>query len=310
MLPIRSIKERLPIAYVLDRYNVPVEVNGGVRAVCPFHDDTNPSLDVYGLTLERWGCFACGAGGDVLDLLARLAWPGETPEWAAVRDYAVVLLGDLEASTWDGPRTGVSRDFDPEAARAIVAASEARSLDSVRTFLQVKASRHQLVGITAEHLAEAWGVGSRSDEIVVPYWTREGDLLTYKRRTADTRLMTAPGSDFTGRLYGEWRDSDPARPVLLTEGESDAWAANWAAGDQFAVLGLPTGATDRPGERVTPLTRRTVVLAFDGDKAGRQATKLWLEALAPVTADVRVVTIEEGCDLAVYDPAHLRRLLV
>ena len=94
MLPIRAIKDRLPIAYVLQRYNVPLEVNGGVRAVCPFHPDTNPSLDVYGLTLERWGCFACGAGGDVL-VLAQM-------ELSVFNELLSVHLRDAEAETIGG----------------------------------------------------------------------------------------------------------------------------------------------------------------------------------------------------------------
>ena len=44
---------------------------GRVRqGVCPFHDETEGSFTVYGDS-ERWYCFGCGLGGDVLDFIQR-----------------------------------------------------------------------------------------------------------------------------------------------------------------------------------------------------------------------------------------------
>jgi DNA primase len=43
----------------------------GFMACCPFHvDDRNPSMSVGGVE-GRYHCFACGAGGDVIDYVAR-----------------------------------------------------------------------------------------------------------------------------------------------------------------------------------------------------------------------------------------------
>jgi DNA primase len=39
---------------------------------CPFHDDSTASLSVGGVP-DRFHCFGCGAGGDVIDYVARLA---------------------------------------------------------------------------------------------------------------------------------------------------------------------------------------------------------------------------------------------
>ena len=44
---------------------------GRVRqGVCPFHDEAEGSFTVYGDS-ERWYCFGCGLGGDVLDFIRR-----------------------------------------------------------------------------------------------------------------------------------------------------------------------------------------------------------------------------------------------
>lgn len=309
-LDARSIKARLPIVYVLDRFSIPVEDVGGQYAgVCPFHPDSDPSLDVYGNALERWGCFACGAGGDVFDLIERLAWKDQAPPFREVRAYALVLLGELEASDWTGPTTGIARTFDPAKARLEVASSSLNSLASVERFLTIKHANGQLLGLDAAHLNRVWGVGSRENEIIIPYWSRGGDLVSYKHRTAFTKALSPAGKgQFEGVLYGEWQDMDPARPVLLVEGESDAWAAHGAVADLFTVLALPTGAGAHPRQAAT-LAGRDVALAFDGDVAGLAAVLRWRDALEAVGASHRHYAVPMDTDLAAMAPADLRALL-
>ena len=41
------------------------------RAVCPFHDDTDPSVSVNGETGQFY-CFGCKAGGDIFTFYAKL----------------------------------------------------------------------------------------------------------------------------------------------------------------------------------------------------------------------------------------------
>jgi RepB DNA-primase from phage plasmid/CHC2 zinc finger len=48
------------------------EVGRGGKIVCPFHDDTDPSLHVYGAPEEGWFCFGCRRGGSIIDFAAEL----------------------------------------------------------------------------------------------------------------------------------------------------------------------------------------------------------------------------------------------
>ena len=45
-----------------------LNVNSRGMAVCPFHDDHNPSMKLD----ERFHCFGCGEDGDVIDFVSRL----------------------------------------------------------------------------------------------------------------------------------------------------------------------------------------------------------------------------------------------
>ena len=67
-----SIRRDHPIADVVVASGLQLRPMGGrLTGACPFHGDTRPSLVVYPAT-QSYYCFGCGAGGDVIDFVARL----------------------------------------------------------------------------------------------------------------------------------------------------------------------------------------------------------------------------------------------
>ena len=61
---IEEIKNRTNIVDVISKY-IPVSKKGkNYVAVCPFHNDTNPSMQIS-VDKQIYKCFACGAGGNV-----------------------------------------------------------------------------------------------------------------------------------------------------------------------------------------------------------------------------------------------------
>ena len=66
------IRERADFATILARYDiVPSNLQGQITALCPFHDDQQPSLSIN-LDRKLFHCFACQAKGDILDFVARI----------------------------------------------------------------------------------------------------------------------------------------------------------------------------------------------------------------------------------------------
>jgi DNA primase catalytic core len=63
---IQRLKDSVDIVDVVESYHLPSFKRSGNRAtaVCPFHDDQNPSLSVDSAR-KMYKCFACGVGGDV-----------------------------------------------------------------------------------------------------------------------------------------------------------------------------------------------------------------------------------------------------
>ena len=66
---IPALKARHPLGDTVEAAGVRLRGRGRVRqGVCPFHDEVEGSFTVYGDS-ERFYCFGCGLGGDVLDFI-------------------------------------------------------------------------------------------------------------------------------------------------------------------------------------------------------------------------------------------------
>ena len=69
---IPALKRRYPLGDVVETSGVKLVGRGRVRqGVCPFHEENEGSFTVYADS-QRWYCFGCGFGGDVLDFIQRL----------------------------------------------------------------------------------------------------------------------------------------------------------------------------------------------------------------------------------------------
>ena len=61
-----AVKQTVTTRQAAEMYGIRVNRHG--MAVCPFHNDRNPSMKVD----KRFHCFGCGADGDVIDFTAQL----------------------------------------------------------------------------------------------------------------------------------------------------------------------------------------------------------------------------------------------
>src|SRR3990170_8714514 len=90
MYDVQSIRQANPIEEVVARAGVDLRpVGQRLAGSCPFHRDGRPSLAVYPDN-DSYFCFGCGAGGDVIDFVARL-------HGVAFKEAAAMLAGQPEA---------------------------------------------------------------------------------------------------------------------------------------------------------------------------------------------------------------------
>jgi DNA primase len=72
----KSLKRAARFERVLAYYGIELSGKRGAqrKALCPFHRDTRPSLNVN-LEMKVFNCFACGNGGDIVKFVAQKEYP-------------------------------------------------------------------------------------------------------------------------------------------------------------------------------------------------------------------------------------------
>ena len=65
MIDFKSVKSLVSAREAAEHYGLTVNRHG--MALCPFHDDHNPSMKLD----DRFHCFGCGEDGDVIDFTAK-----------------------------------------------------------------------------------------------------------------------------------------------------------------------------------------------------------------------------------------------
>lgn len=84
---LQALRNQADIADVISHY-IPVEKKGKDHvAVCPFHDDHDPSLHISG-DKQIFKCFVCGAGGDVFSFVEKYEKVSFVQAVQKVADYA------------------------------------------------------------------------------------------------------------------------------------------------------------------------------------------------------------------------------
>ena len=294
---IPALKARHPLGDAVEAAGVRLRGRGRVRqGVCPFHDEVEGSFTVYADS-ERFYCFGCGLGGDVLDFIQQ-AEGLSLPEAIARLDGSPGLA-PRAAIRPAGTRRPASAALPPRDPALLTAAgrfyagrlrrsSEAREYLASRGVGPVAAARLGLgyapggglrlalesLGFSADRMRDSGLFMERGAErfagmVVVP------DLSSGLVRWLAGRAVVPDRTPRFQALPGP-------KPVLGLGrlGPAPDWAVvaeglfDWLA---LTGWGLPACAAlgTQGVERVASALRGCprVFLAFDGDDAGREATE-------------------------------------
>ena len=289
---IPALKSRHPLGPAVEAAGVELRGRGRVRqGLCPFHEETEGSFTVYADT-QRFYCFGCGLGGDVLDFIQRTdgvdlpealrrldasperpAAPEHptptpsSPEPAPVRDAALLTAAmrcyarQLQLCQ-PAQAYLASRGISAEAARRLgLGYSSGHGLHSWLTDGGFDARRVLDSGLISEGRERFRGM------IVVPelvggrvHWLAGRAIYPQAR----PRFQALPGAK---PVLGLSRLPSPTPWIVVAEGLFD-WLVlvSWGLP---AVAALGTQGLDRLASRLQDQSR--VFLAFDTDEAGRAA---------------------------------------
>ena len=307
---IPALKARHPLGDTVEATGVRLRGRGRVRqGVCPFHDEAEGSFTVYADS-ERFYCFGCGEGGDVLDFIQQ-AEGLSLPEAIARLDGSPGLA-PRAANRPSGTRRPKSAALAPRDPALLTAAArfyagtlrrcpEARGYLASRGVGPVAAARLGIGYSPGGGLRQALESRGFSEK-------RIGDSGLFMERGSERFAGMVVVPDATGGLV-RWlvgRAVDPHRnprfqalpgpkPVLGLGrlGPAPPWAVvaegvfDWLALTGWglpAVAALGTQGVDRVASALRGCPR--VFLAFDNDDAGCEATERLLTLLGRRAAAV------------------------
>ncbi len=312
MYDVISIRRSNPIEEVAARFGVDLRL-AGRRLVgsCPFHRDGRPSLVVYPAN-QSYFCFGCGAGGDVIDFVARLHGVGFKEAAAMLAGPAVEQRTQRSSKVVRLPTPARPAVLSPTEAEVIEAAASFyhdalwRSGDAL-AYLAARGvspptARRRRIGFgragLADHLrrrglslASARSVGLLSGErdtmlgrIVIPdicggraVWLTGRSIDGREPRYLNLRVATP--------LLG--LDLVRSDRVVVSEGPFD-----WLTALQWGLAAVALLGTRVSRSTVEALTRfRQVYLVLDSDEAGRRAA---LQLAAELDSRAAIVNLPPG----------------
>ena len=143
--------------------------------------------------------------------------------------------------------------------------------------------------------AKLFGVHTRcsedtgeADAYYYPFYNKEGELTAYKERILPKSFRWTASPDGIG-LFGQNLSNSGGRLVIVTEGMDDCMAGYellQAVGKNYRIVSLPNGVSSIKKHLEYLNTFETVMLCFDTDKAGIEASIKSAELFKPGKAKV------------------------
>jgi DNA primase len=299
----KSIKRGVKLEFVLRHYHVKLRRSGNdqFRGCCPIH--RGEGRDAFHVNLARniFHCFACGAGGTVLDFVA-----------AMERCSLLQAAQSLQAMTGSSAPLALT-----PIEKELVTERRKVSLPLKFTLTGIDCAHPYLVqrGIT-EETAREFGVGFYSGpglmqrRLVIPIHNAAGQLIAYSGRSVDQtqpRYRVPPGFAKSEVLFNLHRARVGEQTwVVLVEGFFDCMKVHQAG--VRSVVALMGAVLYEPQRRALLERFHRVILLLDGDATGRKATTLIAQNLGRSCA-VRAVLLADGVQPDQLSAAEISNIL-
>jgi DNA primase len=279
-----AIKRMVPLVAVLEHYRIHELRRSGrdqLRGRCPLHGGEGRETFHVNTAEQVFHCFACGAGGSVLDLVARMESCGlreaaqKLSDWSSVTDKLAPV-----------PKTTVTKKTNPVPPLRF----QLRGVNVRHPYLASRGIREA----TAREFGIGFyaGPGLMSQRLVIPIEDEAGRLVGYCGRClngSEPRYRFPAGFAKSQVLFNLHRAVATRRPTtIVVEGFFDCLKVYQAG--FTSVVALMGSALYEPQRRLLMKHFRQVILMLDGDSPGRRAAAVISERLSE-DCSVRVVQL-------------------
>jgi len=325
---IEALKARLDIVDVVGSYVELKKAGGNFKAPCPFHDEKSPSF-VVSPQKQIYHCFGCGAGGDAVKFVMeyeKLNYPEALEKLAESYNFTLTYTDNKH----NKPRSQVMDKLNEwyqtllthnQTAmryikeRGIYESSIEKfgigyAPDSNATINYIKSQQFSIkeavdMGVVGYNQERNQTYARFIERITFPIYSANGSIVGFGGRTItghQAKYVNSPETAFfnKSRLLYAYHLAKQAlhkkQEIIITEGYLDVVMLHQAGFDN-AVATLGTALTHEH----LPLLRKgspRVVMAYDGDKAGRAAALKASKLLSASGFNGGVVVFGGGLDPA------------
>lgn len=307
---IKAIRQQADIVDVMSRYITLEKKGKDYKAICPFHDDHDPSLSIS-TDKQIFKCFVCGTGGNVftfvqkienisfLEAVCKVAelihYPlhmdtsqfqpkddENQPLYDCVQSYIRFLTYELQSENGESVKRYLSqRKINEDIIKRFEIGYAPESSRSVK-YLKAKGFNEQILtdtGLIRTHNLDTYAVFD--NRLMIPIHDENGNPVgfTARRLNEDKDVAKYINTSETkiyhkGHLiFNYHRAKEFAKKnkrCILVEGAMDVIAFE-KADIHESIACLGTACTK---EQITLLKRLNVplVVCYDGDRAGKAAT--------------------------------------
>ena len=323
---IEALKARLDVVDVVGSYVELKKAGVNYKSPCPFHDEKSPSF-VVSPQKQIYHCFGCGAGGDSVRFVMeyeKLNYPEALEKLADTYNFTLSYTDNKH----NKPRSQVMDKLQEWYSSLLQSKQSANEYVRERGIYERSVEKFGIgyapdsnstinfiksQGFTMPESVEMGVVGFDGgrnfarfvERVTFPIHSANGSIVGFGGRTItghNAKYVNSPETPFfnKSRLLYAYHHAKQAiykqSEIIITEGYLDVIMLH-QAGFENAVATLGTALTPEH----LPLLRKgepRIVMAYDGDKAGRNAALKASKLLSAGGFSGGVVIFGEGLDPA------------
>lgn len=298
-MEIAEIKAQLSIGQVLDHYGI--KPNRSKMINCPFHDDKNPSMQVYPETNTVF-CFSgnCEQTGKAIDQIDFILHMEKCTKHEAIKKAESLITGITPTQErkpiLPNRQAGIKKEdlneIFSKLKQSLYSSSTARAYAESRNIYSAKLEAGYNNGTHYKHLKNC---------MVFPLKNKHGKIVSLYGRSITSKGKESRHFYTTNRkgLYPNY-PAATTETLILTESIIDS--ATLQLYTPFTSLALygTNGLTSEHTEAINQLQQlKEVILFLNGDEAGRKATTKYAAILHKQLPEVTISTVNvpEGEDI-------------
>jgi len=325
---INEIRNKTDIVEIVSGY-IPLTKRGkNFFGVCPFHDDHSPSMSVNS-EKQIFTCFSCGATGNVFTFVMdyeHISFIEAVKILGEKLGINVDVKGKIEKSSknnleyeiYDLASSFYQNNIYSSLGKNAIEYLEKRKIDieTIKKFkIGLSTSRSSLTELLVNKgydINKLIDIGLTNDyskdqfinRIMFPIHNLEGQVVAFSGRiyntkdsskyinTKETNIFKKGNILYNYHLVKEHLKKKDS--LIIMEGFMDVIRAS-TIGINNCIATMGTAVTKEQALLIKKLTNN-VILCFDGDDAGEEATIACYELLEKYDLKIKVVRLEEGMD--------------